>query len=163
MQPTVGIDFVTKTMQIEGETLRLQLWDTAGQQRFRALIPSYVRDADACLIVIDVSIRASLEGVDRWLDFVRESRGQEAMIFLVGNKSDIAEREVSKKQLEEYAEKNRYPYIEVSAKSGSNIALLFRKISEKLIDNKNGVNKEVSLTNATEKESKNKPPAVSNI
>jgi GTPase SAR1 family protein len=47
--------------------------------------------------VIDVSIRASLEGVDRWLDFVRESRGQEAMIFLVGNKSDIAEREVSKK------------------------------------------------------------------
>jgi small GTP-binding protein len=97
MQPTVGIDFVTKTMQIEGETLRLQLWDTAGQERFRALIPSYVRDADACLIVIDVSIRASLEGVDKWLDFVRESRGQEAMIFLVGNKSDIAEREVSKK------------------------------------------------------------------
>lgn len=144
MQPTVGIDFVTKTMQIEGQTLRLQLWDTAGQQRFRALIPSYVRDADACLIVIDVSIRASLEGVDRWLDFVRESRGQQAMIFLVGNKSDIAQREVSKKQLEDYAEKNRYPYIEVSAKSGSNIALLFRKISEKLIDNKNGVNKEVS-------------------
>jgi len=47
-------------MQIEGDTLRLQLWDTAGQERFRALIPSYVRDADACLIVIDVSLRSSL-------------------------------------------------------------------------------------------------------
>ena len=71
MQPTVGIDFVTKTMQVEGETLRLQLWDTAGQERFRALIPSYVRDADACLIVVDVSLHASLDGVDKWLDFVR--------------------------------------------------------------------------------------------
>lgn len=86
-------------MQVEGETLRLQLWDTAGQERFRALIPSYVRDADTCLIVIDVSLRSSLEGVDKWLDFVRESRGQDALIFLVGNKSDIAEREVPKKEL----------------------------------------------------------------
>lgn len=125
-------------MQVEGETLRLQLWDTAGQERFRALIPSYVRDADACLIVIDVSLRSSLEGVDKWLDFVREARGQEALIFLVGNKSDIGEREVPKKELEEYAEKNRYPYIEVSAKSGTNIHLLFRKISERLIEGKTG-------------------------
>ena len=70
----------------------MQLWDTAGQERFRALIPSYVRGADTCLIVIDVSLRSSLEGVDKWLDFVRESRGQDALIFLVGNKSDIAER-----------------------------------------------------------------------
>lgn len=85
------------------------------------------------------------------------------MIFLIGNKSDITEREVTKKELEDYAEKNRYPYIEVSAKSGNNIALLFRKISEKLIDNKNGTNKEVSETNATEKESKPKPAPVSNI
>jgi GTPase SAR1 family protein len=94
------------------------------------------------LIVIDVSLRSSLEGVDKWLDFVRDSRGQDAMIFLVGNKSDIAEREVSKKEVEEYAERNRYPYIEVSAKSGTNIALLFRKISERLIDNKNGGSKD---------------------
>lgn len=60
------------------------------------------------------------------------------MIFLVGNKSDIAEREVPKKELEEYAEKNRYPYIEVSAKNGNNIHMLFRKIAEKLIESKNG-------------------------
>ncbi len=81
------------------------------------------------MIVLDVSLRSSLEGVDRWLDFVRESRGQDAMIFLVGNKTDITERELTKKEIEEYADKNRYPYLEVSAKSGSNIALLFRRIS----------------------------------
>lgn len=71
MQPTVGIDFVTKTMQVEGQTIRMQLWDTAGQERFRALIPTYVRDADVCIIVIDVSIRTSFDGIDKWLDFIR--------------------------------------------------------------------------------------------
>ncbi len=70
-QPTVGIDFVTKTLQIDGETIRLQLWDTAGQERFRSLIPSYVRDADCCLIVIDVSCKSTFEGIDKWHDFVR--------------------------------------------------------------------------------------------
>lgn len=141
-------------MQVDGETLRLQLWDTAGQERFRALIPSYVRDADTCLIVIDVSIQSSLEGVDKWLDFVRESRGQDAMIFLIGNKSDIGEREVAKKELEDYAEKHGYPYIEVSAKNGSNIHLLFRKIAEKLIEGKSGVGKD---TESSKVESKERP------
>ena len=87
-------------MQVEGETLRLQLWDTAGQERFRALIPSYVKDADTCLIVLDLSTRSSFDNLDRWLDFVRESRGPDASIFVVGNKSDISEREVQKKEVE---------------------------------------------------------------
>jgi GTPase SAR1 family protein len=55
------------------------------------------------LIVIDVSVRCSLEGVDKWLDFIRESRGQDAVIFMVGNKSDIVEREMGKSEIEEYA------------------------------------------------------------
>lgn len=79
-----------------------------------------------------------MEGLDKWLDFVRESRGQDALIFLVGNKSDLSDREISKKEAEEYAERNRYPYIEVSAKNGSNIHQLFRKLSEKLIEIKSG-------------------------
>jgi Ras-related protein Rab-6A len=58
-------------MQVEGQTIRMQLWDTAGQERFRALIPTYVRDADVCIIVIDVSIRTSFDGIDKWLDFIR--------------------------------------------------------------------------------------------
>ena len=58
-------------MQVEGETMRLQLWDTAGQERFRSLIPSYVRDADCCLIVVDLSSKESADGLDRWIDFVR--------------------------------------------------------------------------------------------
>jgi 50S ribosomal subunit-associated GTPase HflX len=63
---------------------------------------------------------------------------------MVGNKSDIVDREIAKNEIEEYAERNKYPFIEVSAKTGNNIHLLFRRLSERLIDNKNGVNKEPS-------------------
>ena len=63
---------------------------------------------------------------------------------MVGNKSDILDREIGKNEIEEYAERNKYPFIEVSAKTGNNIHLLFRRLSERLIDNKNGVNKEPS-------------------
>jgi Ras-related protein Rab-6A len=57
------------------------------------LIPSYVRDADMCLIVLDLSARSSFENLDKWMDFVRDTRGiDEALIFIVGNKSDLEER-----------------------------------------------------------------------
>ena len=125
-------------MQIEGENLRLQLWDTAGQERFRSLIPSYVRDADCCLIVLDLSAASSFEGIDRWYDFVREERGQDGLIFFVGNKVDIPEREVQQKDMEKFCEQHGHPYIEVSAKNGTNISSLFRQVAEKLIENKNG-------------------------
>ncbi len=52
---TVGIDFLSKTMYVEDKTVKLHLWDTAGQERFRSLIPNYVRDAAACLVVFDLT------------------------------------------------------------------------------------------------------------
>jgi len=54
-QPTVGIDFVSKTIQMENKAIRLQLWDTAGQERFRSLIPGYLRDSHAIILVFDLT------------------------------------------------------------------------------------------------------------
>ncbi|OUT22517.1 hypothetical protein CAS74_002256 [Pichia kudriavzevii] len=79
---TVGIDFLSKTMYLDGgnsgedgpRTVRLQLWDTAGQERFRALIPSYIRDSHVAIIVYDVSNRGSFESVRRWCQYVHEER-----------------------------------------------------------------------------------------
>jgi len=81
-------------MRIDNETIRLQLWDTAGQERFRSLIPSYVRDADCCLVVVDVSNKQSSEGLSRWFDFISEERGSDGLIVFVGNKIDVEERQV---------------------------------------------------------------------
>lgn len=55
LKPTVGIDFISKTLHLDNKTIRLQLWDTAGQERFRSLIPSYIRDSNAAIIVYDIT------------------------------------------------------------------------------------------------------------
>eukprot|EP01017_Pseudomicrothorax_dubius_P022923 TRINITY_DN2467_c0_g7_i2.p1 TRINITY_DN2467_c0_g7~~TRINITY_DN2467_c0_g7_i2.p1 ORF type:complete len:139 (+),score=19.60 TRINITY_DN2467_c0_g7_i2:34-450(+) len=89
--PTVGIDFISKTMYFDDKTVRLQLWDTAGQERFRSLIPSYIRDSAVAVLVYDISNRQSFENVPKWIEFVREERGSDILIALLGNKADLAE------------------------------------------------------------------------
>ena len=95
------------------------------------MIPSYVRDGDICLVVVDLGARSSYENLDKWIDFVLDSRGPEdAIIFIVGNKSDLEEeREITTQEMEEYAAKQKYFYIEVSAKNGNNIQPLFKKVT----------------------------------
>lgn|ERR1719264_141370 len=66
--PTIGIDYLSKIINTGERSIRLQIWDTAGQERFRSLIPSYIRDASAIIIVYDVTSRTSYANVNRWLD-----------------------------------------------------------------------------------------------
>lgn len=91
-QATIGIDFLSKTLYLEDRTIRLQLWDTAGQERFRTLIPSYIRDSAGTVVVYDISSKASFEACDRWIEDVRTERGEEVVIFLVGNKCDLTDK-----------------------------------------------------------------------
>jgi len=77
-----------KTLHIDGESIRLQLWDTAGQERFRVLIPSYIKDSSVAIIVFDITNRQSFENVNKWVKDVRDERGDDAIIALVGNKTD---------------------------------------------------------------------------
>lgn len=79
-------------MYLEDRTIRLQLWDTAGQERFRTLIPSYIRDSAVTIIVYDVSSRSSFEAVSRWIDDVRNERGEDVIIVIVGNKTDLSDK-----------------------------------------------------------------------
>ena len=87
-----GIDFLSKTMYLDDRTVRLQIWDSAGQERFRSLIPSYIRDSSVAVVVYDVSSRATFGNVSRWIEDVRAERGADVVIMLVGNKTDLAER-----------------------------------------------------------------------
>ena len=66
-QATIGIDFLSKTMYLEYRTVRLQLWDTAWQERFRSLIPSYIRDSSVAVVVYDVSSRSSFANTSKWI------------------------------------------------------------------------------------------------
>ncbi|KAH9882073.1 Ras- protein Rab-6B [Plenodomus biglobosus] len=132
-QATIGIDFLSKTMYLEDRTVRLQLWDTAGQERFRSLIPSYIRDSSVAVVVYDITNRKTFENTRKWVDDVRSERGNDVIIVLVGNKTDLNDkREVTTAQGEEEAKKNNLMFIETSAKVGHNVKALFKRIAQAL-------------------------------
>ncbi|XP_073468874.1 ras-related protein Rab-6A isoform X1 [Lithobates pipiens] len=132
-QATIGIDFLSKTMYLEDRTIRLQLWDTAGQERFRSLIPSYIRDSAAAVVVYDITNVNSFQQTTKWIDDVRTERGSDVIIMLVGNKTDLADkRQVSIEEGERKAKELGVMFIETSAKAGYNVKQLFRRVAAAL-------------------------------
>ncbi|MCJ1469454.1 Ras- protein Rab-6B [Pseudocyphellaria aurata] len=132
-QATIGIDFLSKTMYLEDRTVRLQLWDTAGQERFRSLIPSYIRDSSVAVVVYDISSLKSFQNTRKWVDDVRGERGNDVIIVLVGNKTDLGDkREVTQQMGEEEAKRCGALFVETSAKVGANVKALFRRIAQAL-------------------------------
>lgn len=132
-QATIGIDFLSKTMYLEDRTVRLQLWDTAGQERFRSLIPSYIRDSSVAVVVYDITNRQSFMNTSKWVDDVRSERGNDVIIVLVGNKTDLNDkRQVTTEEAEQKSKELNVMFIETSAKAGHNVKTMFRKIAQAL-------------------------------
>lgn len=132
-QATIGIDFLSKTMYLEDRTVRLQLWDTAGQERFRSLIPSYIRDSSVAVVVYDITSQKSFQQTRKWVDDVRGERGNDVIIVLVGNKTDLSEkREVKAEDGEAEAKRLGCLFVETSAKVGHNVKVLFKRIAQAL-------------------------------
>ncbi|KAF0979953.1 hypothetical protein FDP41_001106 [Naegleria fowleri] len=133
---TIGIDFLSKTMYLEDRTVRLQLWDTAGQERFRSLIPSYIRDSSVAIIVYDITSKQSFLNTAKWIEDVRTERGDDVIVVLVGNKTDLAsdsdKRQVSIEEGEAKAKEYGIMFLETSAKAGYNIKTLFTKVANAL-------------------------------
>jgi small GTP-binding protein len=133
-KPTVGIDFVSKNVQIKEKSVRLQLWDTAGQERFRSLIPGYLRDSHAVFLVFDVTNADSFQNLNMWLDYVKENRGEDVSVVIVGNKIDQSEeRTVSSADAKEKLKYVGSNYFEVSAKTGENLETLFTETCAELL------------------------------
>uniref|UniRef100_A0A8C2FGE2 RAB41, member RAS oncogene family n=1 Tax=Cyprinus carpio TaxID=7962 RepID=A0A8C2FGE2_CYPCA len=129
-QATIGIDFLSKTMYLEDRTL----WDTAGQERFRSLIPSYIRDSAAAVVVYDIANLNSFQQTSKWIDDVRTERGSDVIIMLVGNKTDLADksRQITTEEGEQRAKELNVMFIETSAKTGYNVKQLFRRVAAAL-------------------------------
>ena len=96
----------------------MQLWDTAGQERFKALIPNYIRDTSVAVIVYDVTNRNSFKSVQKWIDDVKNQRGEGVIIALLANKVDLEDRDITEPEGKELAERNSVLFKEVSAKTG---------------------------------------------
>lgn len=132
-QPTVGVEFFSKTLTIENETLRFQLWDTAGQSRFHGLLPGFLKDASAVIVVYDVTDRQSFANTSKWVEEVRDANNSTA-VFLVGNKADLADkRQVSLEEGQQHASNLGAEFIETSAKTDYNVKSLFRQMADTLL------------------------------
>jgi Ras-related protein Rab-6A len=128
-QPTLGIDFFAKNVKVGTRAVRLQLWDTAGQEKFQSLIPSYLRNASIAILVYDITSRETFEQLDKWHQFTLEQASP--VFFVVGNKTDLGDaRQVSAADGKAWADAHDARFFETSAQAVINIAELFQAIAE---------------------------------
>jgi len=126
---TIGVEFATRSIQVDGKTIKAQIWDTAGQERYRAITSAYYRGAVGALLVYDIAKSQTFKNVERWLSELRENSSGNMIIMLVGNKSDLKHlREVSTETAHEFSEKNGLSFIETSALESTNVEAAFGKI-----------------------------------
>lgn len=85
----MGIDFITKNVFLEDKTIRLIMWDTAGSERFKSLIPTYLKNAHALILTFDITNKASFLSLPNWLKEIEDKLPENAYIILVGNKLDM--------------------------------------------------------------------------
>ena len=89
MKPTVGIDFLSRNLTVKQRTFRLQLWDTAGQEKYKSLVPAYLRDANAAILVYEPSRPETFENLPSWLQLFRDHQSPDAAAFIVASKVDL--------------------------------------------------------------------------
>lgn len=126
---TIGVEFATRTLQVEGKTVKAQIWDTAGQERYRAITSAYYRGAVGALLVYDITKRPTFESVQRWLRELRDHADSNIVIMMAGNKSDLKHlRAVSTDDAQTLAEKENLSFLETSALEAYNIEKAFQTI-----------------------------------
>ncbi|RWW86848.1 hypothetical protein BHE74_00004354 [Ensete ventricosum] len=130
---TIGVEFLTQTVDIDGKEVKAQIWDTAGQDRFRAVTSAYYRGAFGALVIYDVSRRSTFDSVSRWLD---ELNNTTVAKMLVGNKCDLSNiREVSVEEGKCLAEAEGLFFIETSALDSTNVKTAFEIVIKEIYDN----------------------------
>lgn len=126
---TIGVEFATRTIQIDGRTVKAQIWDTAGQERYRAITSAYYRGALGALLVYDITKNSTFDNLKRWLRELRDHADSNIVLLLAGNKSDLNHlREVSADDAQAFAEKEGLSFIETSAMESSNVEKAFNSI-----------------------------------
>ena len=132
---TIGLDYRVKTMTLKNnKNIKLQIWDTAGQDRFRAITKNYYKGANGIILIYDVTNLQTYENVKNWITQIREETNPNVVIYLAGNKIDIPEEErvVKTEEGKEIANEYKLQFKETSAKDGINVNEVFQELVEKI-------------------------------
>jgi small GTP-binding protein len=129
---------VTKNVFLEDKTIRLIMWDTAGSERFKSLIPTYLKNAHAIILTFDITNKTSFLSLPTWLKEIKDKIPENAYIIVAGNKLDMeSKRQVTATEAKKFCEDNKLQYLETSASEGKNIKKLFETITVSLFDSQN--------------------------
>jgi Ras-related protein Rab-2A len=126
---TIGVEFGIKIITIDSVNIKLQIWDTAGQESFKSITRSYYKGTAGAILVYDVSQRNTFDHIINWLNDIKKYANQDIPIILVGNKIDLDNREVSIDEGQKLADDNNLLFIETSGKENINIDKLFINLS----------------------------------
>ncbi|EAY00308.1 small GTP-binding protein, putative [Trichomonas vaginalis G3] len=127
--------FCQKQVNYQEKDLSLEIWDTAGQERYHALSPLFYRDAEAGIVVFDLTDADSFTRAQKWINELKQARGDQIHIVIAGNKTDLIDkRVVAKGDAEELAAQFKAPYYETSAKTKENLEPLFNSICEHVVE-----------------------------
>ena len=127
---TIGIDFKTKTLNINNQEIKLKIWDTAGQERFRNITTQYYKGADGIVLVYDVTDESSYEKIRDWMEQILSNTQQEEIgLVLLGNKCDMEPRVVTEDMGKKLAEELKISYYETSALTGQGIKEAFEELT----------------------------------
>ena len=131
---TIGCEFMAKNIQINERNVRIQIWDTAGQESYRSITRSYYKSSTCAFIIYDVTDKKSFTNISSWLDECREMCYKDMLICLVGNKIDLEDKRViSKEEGQKFADDNGLLFFETSAKTGTNIEEIFNKCTSDIV------------------------------
>ena len=133
---TIGVEFGARMITIDGKQIKLQIWDTAGQESFRSITRSYYRGAAGALLVYDITRRETFTQLEKWLTEARENASENMVIMLIGNKVDLDhKRAVTYQDGSDFATKNNLIFLETSAKTAANVEEAFVQTAQKIYQN----------------------------
>lgn len=129
---TLGVEMGSRAVKINNKEIKLEIWDTAGQESYLSITRSYYRGADGCLLVYDISNRRSFDSLSMWLSEAKQnSNNPNLVILMIGNKADLeANRQVGREEAQQFAEANQLTFLELSAKNHSEVEDAFLKTAE---------------------------------
>lgn len=133
--PTLGAMFVSKILEMpnSGANVKFQIWDTAGQEKYRSLAAMYYQDAKAAILVYDITKKASFEGINYWITELKSKAPEGIKIAIAANKADLVEQEaVNSQEAKQFANDNKAIFKMTSAKDGMGIIDLFVDIATSL-------------------------------
>ena len=130
LEPTIGIEFGTKIIDLDNQVIRLQIWDSAGQENYRSITRSYYKNTICAIMIYDVTKKYTFENLKKWMEEAQTHGHEEMVIVIVGNKCELdKEREVPFHKGKEFASRSKALFFEVSAKENIGVQDLFYKVA----------------------------------